>query len=405
MTTAATTYATTRLPTVHHRPVRSGDITILDAPGARPVPTRLGVGLRPTIDELRPARPGRSVRPGGGRRRRDDGGHLGRAEPGGGERLGGPLGHPPGLPGAGQGDGAAAEAGPGHARPHRPRVHGRGHGRVELGRRHLVVVAQGGVGGGQQRAQPVQVAGPQQRHRLQHPGVLGHHVAGPAQPGVAERLGGRLDLLRGGVAQGGDAEDGRGRPAGGPPVGVGAVDQPVAGPGVDHHQAQPGRLQRQRDLLGGQRPGVEEQGVPGPAEHRHHLVHHPRRHPDDLVLGPAGQPGQGGPVQGGAVQVGQGGGGGALQGGARRQPRPGGHVPVDHQVGPAQLDPGLAERPRHPGRVGGPALDPPRPHLGQGQVGRGPGLQRPQPQPAVPRRPAAASTSRSIAAGSTKPSL
>ena len=83
------------------------------------------------------------------------------------------------------------------------------------------------------------------------------------------------------------------------------------------------------------------------------------------------------------MQVGQGGGGGALQGRARRQPRPGRHVPVDHQVGPAQLDPGLAERPRHPGRVGGPALDPPRPDLGQLQVGRRPGLQRPQPQPAA----------------------
>ena len=236
------------------------------------------------------------------------------------------------------------------------------------------------MGGGQQRAQPVQLAGPQQRHRLQHPGVLGHHVAGPAQPGSPSASAAPRPA-RGGVPQGGDAEDGRGRLAGRPPVGVGAVDQPVAGPGVDHHQAQPGRLQRQRDLLGAQRPGVQEQGVPGPAEHRHHLVHDPRRHPDDLVLGPAGQPGQGHRVQAGPVQVGQGGGGGALQGGARRQPGPGRHVPVDHQVGPAQLDPGLAERPRHPGRVGGPALDPPRPHLGQLQVGRRPSLQRPQPQP------------------------
>src|SRR5687767_8348387 len=141
VTTAATVHATTRLPTVHHLPCRRADVIVFDDATAPPVP----------------ATSGKAAGPVGG----DHGGDLRWAEPGGGEGVAGPVGHPPGQGRLDQGDGAAAEAGPGHAGPDRPRRHGRLDGGVELGRGHLVVVAQRGVGGGQQRAQPVQVAGPE----------------------------------------------------------------------------------------------------------------------------------------------------------------------------------------------------------------------------------------------------
>src|SRR5215211_6382724 len=80
----------------------------------------------------------------------DDGADLGWAEAGGGEGGPDPVLHGSGEVAGDQGDGAAAEAGPGHAGPDRPGGQGRLDGGVELGRGHLVVVAQRGVGGGQQ---------------------------------------------------------------------------------------------------------------------------------------------------------------------------------------------------------------------------------------------------------------
>ena len=98
-----------------------------------------------------------------------------------------------------QGEGGTAETGARHAGADRPRGERRLHGLVQFGAGDLEVVPQRGVGGGQRRPDAGQVASPEPGDDVEHPGVLGDHVAGPAQPLLAQFAGGRLEVGQGGV--------------------------------------------------------------------------------------------------------------------------------------------------------------------------------------------------------------
>ena len=88
-----------------------------------------------------------------------------------------------------------------------------------------------------------------------------------------------------------EPEFGGGLLAGSPALGVLAVGQRVVRAGVDHQDLQPGGGRVERDVLDGVRADVEEQHVAGTAGGRGHLVHQPARHPDEVVLGVLGDPG------------------------------------------------------------------------------------------------------------------
>ena len=150
--------------------------------------------------------------------------------------------------------------------------------------------------GGQQRTDLAQAILAEQVDHGQDAGVLADDMPGPARTLVAEAIRGGLDIGHGGIAQGREAEDLGRLLAGLAPFGVGTLAEGVGDAGVDHEQAEPGGVRIERDLLGGQGAGVQQQDMPGGADHGGHLVHDPARDADDLVLGTLGEEGQAGRI-------------------------------------------------------------------------------------------------------------
>ena len=149
---------------------------------------------------------------------------------------------------------------------------------------------------------------------------------------------------------------------------------------VDHQQGQPGRRRVERHGLDGERAGVEEHQVPGPAVQRGHLVHDPGRGPDHVVLRPPGgrrqlverepQPAEVVPRDGHR----------ALQRRRRRQARAHGDVAVDDHVQPRHVVAGLPQRPGDSRDVAGPARGDAGGDGGQRHLDRRAQLRRAHPQ-------------------------
>ncbi len=122
-------------------------------------------------------------------------------------------------------------------------------------------------------------------------------------------------------------------------------------------RVRPARGRVERDRRGGAAAAIEQQGVAGLRLERRDLVHDAAGHADELVLRPPGQGGQLRPGHRHLVQAGQRERDGAFEGGRGGQAGARGQVGVDRHVGAAGQVAGLAKRPGHPGRVGGPAGD------------------------------------------------
>ena len=157
-------------------------------------------------------------------------------------------------------DHAAAEAAARHAGPGRACADGRLDRLVSLRPRHLELVAERAVRGGQQGADRGLVASPEQFGRLQHAAVLGDDV--PAHPGQG-RVGQLGQVLSCDVSQRPHAQRGRGLLAGPPALRVAAIPERAPGPGVDDQQRQAGRGRVERDRRPGARAAVEQQRVAG----------------------------------------------------------------------------------------------------------------------------------------------
>ena len=91
------------------------------------------------------------------------------------------------------------------------------------------------------------------------------------------------------LAQQPDPEPRRGLLALAPPVAVAALGVVVRDARVDDEQRQPRRREVEGHLLAGAVAGVEEQRVPGRAEHRRGLVEDAGRRADEVVLRAAGE--------------------------------------------------------------------------------------------------------------------
>ena len=251
-------------------------------------------------------------------------------------------------------DHATAEAAAGHPGAHGAGLDGSLDGLVGLGPGHLEVVAQRAVRGREQRAQGRLVAGAEQFRGPQHATGLGDDVPVHSLQGrlaqAAQFPGGAGD-----IPQRPDAQGGRGVLAGPAAFGVAAVDQRTAGPGIDDQQRQAGRGRVERDLRRPASAAVKQKRVAGPAPQRGDLVHDPGGHADELGLR---APRQGRKLiarHGHSVDAGQCERRRALQCRRGRQPGACRQVGVDRHVGAAGQVSRLAQRPGHPGRVGGPA--------------------------------------------------
>jgi hypothetical protein len=255
-----------------------------------------------------------------------------------------------------EGHDRAAEPAAGHAGPEGTVVDRGLDGRVGLRPGHPEPVAERTVRRGQQIAHRRLVAGPQQLGDPQDAAVLGDDVLAYAPQG---RVGqpGRRPGVGDDVAQRPHAQLGRGRLAGLAAATVLAVAQRLPGAGVDDQQGQAGRGRVERDRFGRAGAAVEQQRVPGLATERGELVHDPGGHAGELVLRPPGQGGQLTSWHRYLVQLGQRERHRALQRGRGRQAGARGQVGVDGHVGAAGQVARLAQRPGHPGRVGGPAGD------------------------------------------------
>jgi hypothetical protein len=249
---------------------------------------------------------------------------------------------------------AAAEAAAGHPGARRAGLDGGLNGLVGLGPGHLELVPKRAVRGGQQRAQGRLVACAQQFGGPQDAAGLGDDVPVHALQGRLAQAG-QFPGRASGIPQRPHAQRGRGVLAGPAAFGVPAVSQRPAGPGVDDQQRQADGGRVERNLRPGAAAAVQQERVAGPAPQRGDLVHDPGGHADELGLGAPGQGGQFTPRHGHLVDAGQRERHRALQRRRGRQPGARGQIGVDRHVGPAGQVTGLAQRPGHPGRVGGPA--------------------------------------------------
>lgn len=125
------------------------------------------------------------------------------------------------------------------------------HSSVEFGTGDVVVVAQGGVRGGEQRADVGDPTGPQQLDGAFHPVVLGDDVPEPAAQLVVGELAQRGgQVVDGDLPKLGDAQDLGGQLAGGAPLAVLAVGEGVSDSGVDDQHREVVRVGIERDVLG-----------------------------------------------------------------------------------------------------------------------------------------------------------
>ena len=149
-------------------------------------------------------------------------------------------------------------------------------------RRDLVVVAQRGVRGVEQRADPGEVAGVDQLDRLPDALDLRDDVPHPAGDlvgllrvvdGIAEPLSAAVERRRRDLAQPPHAEQGRGPLALLAARPVLAVGERVVGAGVDDEQLQAGRGEVERHVPHAEVAAVDEQRRPRPRAQRRRLVH------------------------------------------------------------------------------------------------------------------------------------
>ena len=234
---------------------------------------------------------------------------------------------------------------------------------------------------GHQRAERLDVARLERRHRSQHPVVLGHDVPGPPQPLIAQVRG--RQLRDGHVAKCRHPQLVRRLLACPSAVAVAAGGVRVGHPGVHDDQAQPELLERERDAADLHRPAVQEDRRAVPAVHRGHLIHDADRRPDDVGLRPLAGQGQHRAVHVDAGQVAQGQADGALQCCAGGQARPARYGAVHDDVGARHGHSGLAQRPCHPEDVRRPAPDALPRQLGDGRGRTRPELGRPAAEHAV----------------------
>ncbi len=239
------------------------------------------------------------------------------------------------MPRAGEDDDGAAEAAAGDAGAEHAALGARDlDHRVDIGERHLVVVPQRGVRSVEQPAELGRVAIAQGLDSLQHPSVLGNHVAGAA----VERGGQRVDvgaarLVH--VAQRRDAEQAGRFDALLLTLPVAARRMAVPNPRVDDGDFDAGR---QLDQLRRERAGVDEDRLPGLPERAGQRIHRADGNAEELCLDALRQRADGAIVEGQLQE-------GAKspqqrhdERGARRQAAAERDVRADDRVEPRHLD-------------------------------------------------------------------
>ena len=221
-------------------------------------------------------------------------------------------------------DGGAPEATTGHARGGHPgRRAGDADQRIEFGRADLEIVAQAGVTGRPQLADGREVAGGERLRGGQHAGVLGDHVARPAERDVVEGGTAAGEEVQVDVAQRVDVgvqlrEDGHRLLALRPAIVVGRPGGQLMGHARVDDDELVGR-QGQRDLAPGQVAAIEEERRAGDPMRRGELIHEPGSHPDVAVLRTLADAGQRQRVHLRPRRPGEGPGRGQLQRGGRRE--------------------------------------------------------------------------------------
>jgi hypothetical protein len=210
-----------------------------------------------------------------------------------------------------------------------------GHEPIQFARGHFVIVAQARVRGVHQCTELLRRAA---RDRLQHAGVLGHHVARPP----LQQLGQRVEPAHVvDVAQGRHAEQPRRFLALRAPLVVAAAGQRARDPGVEHQHGGP---RRQIDEAALQAARVQQQGARRVGEAGGHLVHDPAVDAGMLDLGALRELRDQHVVEVEAQQLAQAAQGGDLQRGARREPDADRHVGLDVDLQSGHIDTATAHQ-------------------------------------------------------------